>query len=153
MTLEVRVKARIATQKLVELTNKDDRDKSLPINDVVLTAAADDVRGDFRIFATKAFDDTDNRHVAMGIMGVIIKLKLYSLHPEAVSQESTWQTVLEKKLGRVTGRDRIKPISKSPLRIFRQPGTVNQDQDVFDLETGLRDIVPGTRDGGPLHGL
>ena len=114
MALIDRVKARITTQKLIELTNKDSK-TATAIDDTRLALAVTDAESSFAVFTGVAYDDTNGKHVPVAVRGVVAHLLLDSdLGGNAGEQYDRWkQMCLD--LAKVTGRDRVTPQTTSVL--------------------------------------
>lgn len=114
MPLITDVQARISTQRLTELTNHEDPGAASP-DLTLLQDVVDDVEADFQTYAGVTFDDTDSRHVSMGIMGVIYKLQVYNGQSASEDNLFKWRLDLTDRLRLVTGNNRIRPKSSSKL--------------------------------------
>jgi len=116
MALIDEVKARYATQKLVELTQRDST-SATTIDDTVLGYAITDISATFEVEAGVAYDNSDARHVAVATAGVIVLLQLWkrSTIQELDPEWQAWLTRL-RSLGQVTGRNRIVMRSSSQVR-------------------------------------
>lgn len=76
MSLWTEVVARYSTEKLRALTNPDNR-SATSVNTTVGDLAVEDTMADFLTHAEIAFDETDARHIAAGVRGVIAHLMSY----------------------------------------------------------------------------
>lgn len=111
-TLSADVQTRYGSQLLISLTNSDEKaNASTSVNTTRLDAAADDVEAMFKIHAGVAYDSTDARHVAVAVEGVIALLRARGplAGEKGTDAFSKWTKTLRDELGRVTGRNRIKP--------------------------------------------
>lgn len=79
--LTAAVQARVPADRLVQLTNKNDR-TATTIDTTILATAADDAVAEFEIKAGRTFDDTDARHIRLVVPGVVAFLRSYN-HQEA----------------------------------------------------------------------
>lgn len=115
MALTTRVTARLSDMLLRALTNPDSPGASA-VDSTRLANAAEDVEADFKIHAGVEYDDTDARHVATAIGGVVAKLKLYGSGSQAQGQkeEERFHKRLN-DLAKVTSRGRLSPKSSSEL--------------------------------------
>ncbi len=118
-TLIADVQARYPEQMLVELTNRRDTDTSTldTSGTGVLQTACDDVQsGDFPIYVQTTYDATDRRHVAVAVAGVLAKLKVWA-REGADGGQGEWDRWVTRAqaLSRVSGRDRILPVTTSEL--------------------------------------
>lgn len=143
MTLIARVQARVSTQKLIELTNINTRASGLSVNTTTLQLAVDDSISDLRTFANVAYDDTDGRHVAAAVLGVILYLKTYKLEAQADDRLEKWQKRIKDGLRMVTHNDRIKPKSSSQLTPAEESLNGIEVRPHFDTEVGFADLIPG----------
>lgn len=144
MALIDRVVDRIPNSRLVSLTNPD----STTTTTVDLTPAGllqkavDDVEADFKIHVGAVYDDTDDRMVAVGVRGVVMKLQIWTGQVEDVEAiEEKWETRL-KALSRVTARDRILP---------RAAFNPDEDRSPFDDREWFNYIPSEPRGGEPLE--
>lgn len=115
MALADEVTARYPEPRLRQLTNGGTESAS-SINTTTLGYAATDVQADFKTYCGVAYDNSDARHVAVAVEGVIAKLyqrgeapgsKANALHDAYIERLTA--------LAKVTGRDRLKPTTKSVL--------------------------------------
>lgn len=147
MALIDRVKARVPTQDLIELTNKDDTNAT-SIDDTVLQLAVDDAEGAFETLCGKAYDDTDKRHVAHIWQGVQFFLMIYAGETTTESSKyQEWSRKIKEELRLVTGNNRMKPKTSSKLTPADEaPGGI-QVRPYFDTEDGFTDYVPESPGG------
>jgi hypothetical protein len=115
MSLVTEVQARYPANRLKQLTNPGDESASA-VDTTFLGYSATDVEAEFEIYAGVTYDGTDARHVAVAVAGVIAKLYLRGEAPGEKAQ-SLHDDYLERlqALGKVTGRDRLKPQTTSQL--------------------------------------
>lgn len=116
MSLRTNVEARISSQKLLELTNPENRAAS-SVNTSLLDTACTDVVADLAIHAGLTYDDTNALHVTVAVEGVVLKLRAYA-KPAAENTDAQYQRWLERRvaaLAKVTSRDRIWPETNSEL--------------------------------------
>lgn len=116
MALADRVTARIPATRLAQLTNPSERGSGQTTDTTTLGYAVDDVLADLRILAGLTYDDTDSRHVSVGVDGVVLKLQertgaLYG--PALETARAAWEKRVS-ALARVTSRNRITPTTNSP---------------------------------------
>ena len=138
MPLIDHVQDRIPTQRLVNLTN-DDRSANT-IDLVLLQDAVDDTEAAFQIFSGVAYDDTDSRHIRMGISGVILHLLAFKGESRYEAKLKEWQDQMHKIFRMVAGNNRIRPKSSSKLTPSEIPPGV-EVRPFFDNET-FEDFVP-----------
>ena len=147
MTLADEVKSRVADQRLVELTNPDDRDATT-INATVLNLAVDDISAEFQVLAGATYTNTDARHVTYGVDGVVLKLLAYMGQSPSVAAFQSWKETVANRLRLVTGNNRIMPKSSSRLT----PATEAPDGAIvrpyFDINSAFGDLVPDVNDSG-----
>ena len=115
MALVDSVTARVSAQRLIELTNHDERDATT-INTTVLGLAADDAEQEFQQVVGQVFDEDDAGHVQAAVQGVVYYLLLYrATYTEEMGRaEERWRHLIE-QLAKVRGRNRIVPASTSVL--------------------------------------
>lgn len=115
MPLITHVQNRYSVQLLRELTNPDE-----PADTAVDTAgrlqqAANDVEADFRVYAGITYDDADARHIAVAVVGVVQKLRVYMGQiSDAMDAERKWRDMLV-DLSKVTSRNRIMPVAATNI--------------------------------------
>ena len=119
MTLLQEVEKRYNTQFLIGLTNPNNRAAS-SVDDSIgepFDVATDDVKADFEITCGVVFDIDDKRHVSVGVEGVIAKLSM-RMNQAGDRSKSLVDAYVERleRLALVTGRNRLKPLSKSELQ-------------------------------------
>jgi len=73
-TLATAVEARVPATRLVQLTNIND-DSATTTNQATLELAVTDTQADFKTYTRVVFDDTDPRHIRLGIDGVLAFLE------------------------------------------------------------------------------
>lgn len=137
MALIDRVKARYPEQKLIELTNKDDK-TATTIDDTRLAVAITDTETAFETLVGLAYDDTDARHVRVAVRGVIVHLLNDSeLGPLSDERYDHWRTMCE-DLAKVTSRARILP------DILSTDPDYDEDEDEADFgRARFDDLIPG----------
>ncbi len=118
MTLLSNTKSRYNEQFLIGLTNPNNRAASTLVEDdgKPFKLACDDVEADFEMVCGVIYDDNDKRHVSVGIEGVIAKLSM-RMNQAGERSKALVDSYMEKleRLALVTGRNRLLPLSKSPL--------------------------------------
>lgn len=126
MALADEVTARYSTQRLVELTNADDK-TATTVDTTVLGYAVTDATGEFETRVGVTYDNSNSKHVAVAVQGVLYYLRLYmGVENDALRQsEAKWREGMT-ALGRVTARDRILPQTKSVL----SPSAEQQNSEV-----------------------
>ena len=137
MALSDEVTSRYPNSRLIELTNAGDESAST-INTTVLGLAATDAEAEFEEIAGLAYDGTDDRHVRAGVKGVIALLYKWGASPGAAA-DAAYDEFKEacESVGRVTGRNRVKPTTSSVLTpTSEQQGTEtvrpDTDRDHYD---------------------
>lgn len=106
MSLVSNVTARYSSQRLVELTNADDQ-AATTVDSTVLGLAGTDVEADFAAHGI-TYDDSDARHVAVGVEGVIARLTEWMGTDNGSTRLKAYLERLD-KLRMVTANDRIQP--------------------------------------------
>lgn len=136
MALADEVTSRLSAQLVLNLTNPDNPKAST--NDTTrLAKAAADAEADFKTFASVEFDVSDDRHVAIGIQGVVAYLKMWGAGgANARTELESFRTALG-SLAKVTSRKRITPTTTSTLT----PRDVPAEPPAFD-EKRFDDIKP-----------
>ena len=134
MALTDKVTTRIATSRLVQLT-RPEATNATTVDTTILAAAAADAEAIIEVKAGVEYDDTDARHVATAIEGVVLHLERYAGRRDNDRWEA-WMRDVE-SLGRVTGRDRILPETNSKMEPTEERQGTKPD---FDPQTfdGLR---------------
>jgi len=145
MALVDQVTSRYPASRLKQLTNPNDQDATT-VNATILALAAADVEADFKIYCATTYDNTDARHVAVAVDGVVAKLMGWT---EAAGEGSIRRhdAYLDKlrALARVTGRDRISPKTLSPLT----PTAEQEDTETVRPDTdrpNFEDLIPEAPD-------
>ena len=115
MALSDEVTARYASARLIQLTNPGDQ-TATTVDTTFLGKAATDVEADFEIIAGVAYDNSEARHVSVGVEGVIAKLyqRGEAAGGDADARHSAYLDRLA-QLAKVTGRNRIIPTTSSVL--------------------------------------
>ncbi len=122
MALADRVTERIPAQVLTALTAAAPGTTSADTD--VLGYACDDVEADLRTWAGITYDETDARHVAAAVAGVVLRLALMKGQAEGAAQRyEDWQKALKDGLRLVTHNDRILATTRSPLRPVKETAT------------------------------
>lgn len=150
MTLLTDVKARIPTQKLVELTNVDDPSIKI-VTDARLQLAIDDAEAEFKVRTGVVYDNTDARHKTFIIIGVVRILQLDKLESSSVKNYEAWQKALD-RLRLVTGNDRILPKSSSEKTPADESPSGTIVRPLFDVYDGFSDIIPEQHSGVTRRG-
>lgn len=76
-TLTTAVQARVATQRLVELTNKNSR-SATTVDAAVLALAETDTTAEFATYSGETYDSTIAQHVRICTMGMIAMLRSWA---------------------------------------------------------------------------
>jgi hypothetical protein len=143
MALWDEVVSRFSNEKLVTLTNPDNRAENATIDTTLAAFAVADVEADFKLHAETTYDGTDGRHVRIGVQGVIAHLMGYgAAHGEGAAAALDRFHAQLRVLRDTSSRARISPTTDSelePTDEFEGGGTVRPDFD-RDRFTGL---VPG----------
>lgn len=115
MALIDEVKARYPDNRLKQLTNPGD-ESAAATDDTFLGYSVTDVEAEFEVYAGVAYDNSDARHVPVAVDGVIAKLYLRGETPGEKAQ-SLHDDYIERlrAVGKVTGRNRLKPQTSSQL--------------------------------------
>lgn len=115
MSLWTETVARISDEKLVGLTNPDNRAPS-GIDTTRAALAVADVEADFGLHGETTYDGTDARHVRIGVMGVVAHLMSYgAAHGDgAKSAMERFHEALG-VLKDTTSRARLSPTTDSEL--------------------------------------
>lgn len=130
MSLVTNVQSRYSVQLLANLTNP--QDPSVTVFDATkLGNASIDVEADFEIYCGVAYDDLDPRHVNVAVEGVITKLRIRTGQYNAEELQDKWISRL-RELARVTGRDRILPLTEGTLVPSREGDGITPPQPDFD---------------------
>lgn len=97
MALIDEVTARIPTQRLINLTNPNDSDATSISNTPLINAIAD-MGAEFEVLSGTPFDDTDDKHISIGITGVVIHLQkwIQTFTEEVQTAYSLWRDMIEK---------------------------------------------------------
>ena len=145
MALIDRVKARVSTELLAQLTQKDSRQVST-VDDTVLNLAIDDVVADVAVFAGVTYDNDDARHVAYAVRGVLLYLRVNQGRTEgAYERLRDWQESMNRGLRLVTGNNRFSIKSSSALTPSDEAPGGATVRPYFD-ERVIDDVVPRSRD-------
>lgn len=120
MALSDRVTERISTQRLVELTNPQDR-SATSIDTTRLGFAAQDAAAEFQVRTGVSYDDTNAVHILACVQGVIYHLHLFAGQSKTATRQAKdlWDEMLE-KVKSVTGNNRILPTDNSNLTPSRE---------------------------------
>jgi len=145
MALVDEVTSRYPAARLKQLTNPNNQAAST-VNATILALAATDVEGEFPMYCAVTYDGTDARHVAVAVEGVIAKLAMRSeaAGDGANKLHDQWIDRM-KALARVTGRNRIKPRTLSPLT----PSDEQEDAETVRPDTdrpNFEDLIPEAPD-------
>ena len=118
MSLLSNTQSRYNTQFLIGLTNPNNR-SAATLNTSAgepFDLACDDVEADFEMVCGVVYADDDKRHVSVAVEGVIAKLSM-RMNQAGDRSKALVDSYMEKleRLAMVTGRNRLLPLSKSPL--------------------------------------
>ena len=115
MALTDEVQGRYDSQLLIGLTNPNNR-AAASINTTTLDYACTDVEADFEMMAGVVYQNSDKRHVNVGIEGVIAKLSM-RMNQAGERSANLVDDYMQRmtQLAMVTGRNRLLPTSKSEL--------------------------------------
>ncbi len=147
MPLITDVTDRISDTRLVQLTNPRGSGKGATTDLALLAKAVADVEGQFKVCVGVLYDSADDRHVAPGVIGVMVALELYKGTSKAQTRWEEWCERLMKFLRMVTANDRIRPKSTSILQPTRLQGP-GPHRPLFDPNSGFLDLIPA----GPERG-
>lgn len=140
MTLISNVQSRIPSGRLIELTNDDTSDTT--VNATVLGLAADDIEAMFQILGVGTYDDTDARHVAEAVPGVVLLLRLWK--GQATDEDfENWKKNVMDKLRKVTGNNRISPKSSSKETPADEAPDGQEIRPDFDIHSSFDQYTPG----------
>lgn len=146
MSLVSEVQARIPDQRLVELTNPDDRDATTP-NPDRLTSAADDIANAwFPRYTGVAYDNTDAAHVAVAVEGVEALLVKRNGQTGARDIWNDW-TSSASAWGQIQGRNRIVPITTSQMTPSKDNRLTSTPRPAFD-DRRWDNFLPNSPAGG-----
>ena len=152
MALSDEVKDRIADQRLVELTNPDDRDATT-INSTILNLAVDDISAEFQVLAGVQYTNTDKRHVTYAVDGVVLKLLAYMGQSNSAAAFQSWKETVANRLRLVTGNNRIMPKSSSKLTPAKEAPDGAIVRPYFDLNSSFGELVPNQDDTSSVRGF
>jgi hypothetical protein len=150
MGLADHVTARIPEIVLVQLTRSTPT--ATTIDTAILGYAVADVVGDLSTYAGVVYDDTDARHVAVSVRGVVITLLAYRGESTALDRLDRWRQELADGLRRVTHGQRLLPRSTSPYTPSELPAgaTIRPETDPAWLAEILPAAGPGSGWTGPV---
>jgi hypothetical protein len=136
MALSSQVTTRYSEQFLRSLTNPDASEASS--NDSArLALACTDTEAQFEILTGAEYDDTDARHVSVGVEGVILALRerggTSGIGDAVVSARARWEERC-RALGRVTARNRMLPRTSSELTPSEEVTGTSEVRPDFDRE-------------------
>ena len=154
MPLANHIQNRLPTQRLVELTQINSR-SATTVDAARLTTVAGDVEALFEVLAGIVYDDTDARHIIVGVDGLEILLQVWKGDSSSRDRWDRWQTFMRMDFSKVTGRNRVKPKTSSRLTPSEE-APVGDVRPFFDNEGGGSvDVIPNqfdARDDLRLHG-
>lgn len=125
--LATAVEARVPTQRLVQLTNKNSR-AATTIDSTTLEAAVDDTSAEFGIRAGETFDSANATHVRLAVPGVVAFLCLWNGQEDGQKQIDRFTRMCEDYRATRSNK-RITPITDR---------TVGPSPDVSSDGTGRR---------------
>jgi len=135
MPLTTHVTDRVPGFRLVELANLTKT--ATTIDAAVLALAAGDAEEDFKTLANVEYDDTDRRHIVVGVQRVLYHLMNNQGNARAEEFDTKTRKAFD-DLKRVTARKRVSPVTKSVLsptaEATDEDGTTRPafDESVFD---------------------
>jgi len=131
--------------RLKQLTNPGVQ-TAAAIDTDILGYACEDVEADFEIVAGIEYDNTEARHVSVAVEGVIAKLALRSeaAGATAIALNDRYIERLE-ALAKVTGRDRILPVSATQLTPTAEKTGTETVRPDFD-RPNFDDLIPAAPD-------
>jgi len=106
--LSLRVQTRIPPQRLVELTNAEDRNAGT-LDETILNAASEDVEGDFLTYVGVAYDDTNKAHIRAAVEGVVLRLRQYLGNKDLDDDVRSYSMRLADLAKGQGGRQRVRP--------------------------------------------
>ena len=138
MALEDDVIARLSVQRVNELTNPQNP-SAATLDTTRLARAVDDVEAEFQRRTGIAFDDTNAQHVALGVQGVVCRLKKMAGEPGAFStmECEEWNAGVADY-----AQGRFRPVSNSVLEPSSEPTNARPDMD----RSFFSDLVPKQRE-------
>jgi len=112
------VEARVPTTRLAQLTNINSA-SAATVNDTVLELAVTDTEAAFKTYAQLDFDETDARHISVGVYGVLAILEANKGQDPDEKRLAAWRDRCF-ELARTTSRKRISPLVPAglPPRVF-----------------------------------
>lgn len=145
-TLITDVRVRYPEQTLVDLTRRRDTDgTTLDISSTsILAAACDDIEsGDFKLYVQTTYDSTNRMHVGVAVEGVLAKLKVWA-REGADGGQGEWDRWVARAqaLAKVTGRDRVLPVTTSELTPTPEVDGSEVVRPMFD-QADFDDVRPG----------
>jgi hypothetical protein len=145
MTLSSEVQARVSSQKLIELTNQDDR-TATTIDTTILDAAIADAGAEFTDETNLNFDDSNARHIRVGIIGVLAYLESYvNMQTQAYKDlRQQFERAMAKIAVSLGAEKRLLPSSKNTTT----PSTPRVGQKPEQDRTRWDSIVPNMPGGG-----
>lgn len=128
--LSTHVQNRYSTQYLVELTNPQDRNAT-EINVTLLNNAFTDISSLFEVHAGVTYDDSDPRHIATAVEGIIALLMLRTGQTAAAGRMGAWLDSV-RALGEITGRNRVTPDSTTKMQPSEDDRLTSTPRPAFD---------------------
>ncbi len=130
MPLATDVRNRYSTQYIVELTNPGDRNATT-FDGTRLQFAVDDVEALFQVYAGVVYDETNARHLAIAVEGVIAFLIRRTGQATAEARMAVWLTSI-RDLGRVEGRNKVTPDSTTRFQPSADDRLTTTPRPAFD---------------------
>jgi len=150
VSLTSNVQARYSTQRIRHLTNPD-APNATSLDATRLADAVADVEAEFRIRAGVVYDDTDARHVSVGVRGVVAVLEDRMGAGGGEKRMEAFREDLD-ALRKVTSNDRLRPATNSVMVPTPEgEGRTTPVRPAFD-DRAFRGLIPD-RPHGPEAGL
>jgi len=142
MALSTHVTARFGTNGdfLRQLTNHD-AEAAATVNTTRLGLACDAASAQFPIYAQVNYDDTNQQHVEVAVMGVIAFLRQWSTKQGSASGEVDAYRQALKDIARISARKRVDPQTTSVLTPSDPDTTAGNVRPRFDPEQ-FEDVRP-----------
>ena len=112
-TLGTAVQNRVSTARLIQLTNLNS-DAATTVDTATLELAVTDMESEFQTIAMEELDDTDARHVALGIAGVIAFLVNWKGQDADEKGMKAWRSRVA-DYAKTASRQRVSPLSSRTL--------------------------------------
>lgn len=141
------VQARIATQRLVQLTNPNSP-SATAVDTTYLELAVTDTVADFETYAQERYDPAEPRHVAAGVKGVLATMRTWKgMDDDDEKALGKWHDSLE-AMAKTRSRARVIPASSRTATPSPEPSEGDgSKRPVFD-RTRFRDLDVDPPPGG-----